>query len=93
MDESVSFIKKADKTIWKGMYCMTLNDIQAIPRDYLVPSDICEYLGCSQYSINIQAQKEPEKLGFPVIVMGSRVRIPKKAFIHFCTYGRKGMTP
>lgn len=31
---------------------------------------------------------DPNKLGFPVIVTGTRVRIPKYGFIHFCKYGR-----
>ena len=41
-------------------------------------------LRCDSQSINLQAKEDPSKLGFPVIVMGSRVRIPKAGFIKFC---------
>ena len=59
----------------------TLDDIKAIPKETLIPKDICGYLACSQYTINCQAQHAPEKLGFPVSVMGSRIKIPKAGFI------------
>jgi hypothetical protein len=62
---------------------MTLDDIEKINKQFLVPTDVAPYLGVHPYSINVQAQKDPSKLGFPVIVMGSRVKIPKLAFIKF----------
>ena len=61
----------------------TLQEIKDCPKEILVPSDIEGLLGCEHYSINIQAHEDPSKLGFPVIVMGRRVRIPKAGFIRF----------
>ena len=38
--------------------------------------------------IRHQAQNDPDKLGFPVVVAGTRVRIPKEGFLYFCRFGR-----
>lgn len=62
----------------------TLEEIEACPKTVLVPTDVAGYLGCEPYSINVAAKTAPELLGFPVIVMGSRVRIPKAGFVRFC---------
>ncbi|MEG0778796.1 MAG: hypothetical protein RSG55_08115 [Oscillospiraceae bacterium] len=67
---------------------MTIADIEKIDKNMLVATDIAPYLECNDGLIRLQAQNEPEKLGFPVIVMGTRVKIPKDGFIHYCRYGR-----
>jgi len=72
---------------------MTLEDIEKIPKTMLLATDIAPYLGCDDGLIRLQAQKDPSKLGFPVIVMGSRVKIPKEGFIHYCRYGRMVYQP
>lgn len=59
----------------------TLDEIKALPVEVLLPKHIYKFLGCAQYAINCQAQNDPEKLGYPVSVAGSRVRIPKAGFI------------
>lgn len=38
-------------------------------------------LGCDPNSLRFAARQRPELLGFPVIVMGHRVRIPRLPFI------------
>ena len=70
---------------------MTLLDIEKNPKTFLLAADISDYLGADPSTIRWQAQNEPEKLGFPVIVAGSRVKIPKDAFVFFCKYGRPVM--
>ena len=65
-----------------------LEEIRALPKEMLIPKDVCGYLGCKMYAINCQAQHDPEKLGFPVTIMGTRVRIPKAGFIAWAE-GRK----
>ena len=67
---------------------MTLADIEAMDKDILAANDIAPYLGCDGNIIRWQAHNEPEKLGFPVIVAKSRVKIPKDGFVFFCKYGR-----
>lgn len=65
--------------------CMkTLQEIRECGKEFLVPEDIKGVLRCDGQTINLQAQADPSKLGFPVIVMGSRVRIPTAAFLRFC---------
>ena len=67
---------------------MTLEDLEKIDKNFLTPKDISKFLGCDQYTINLQAQADKEKLGFPVVVTASRVRIPKEGFIFWYKYGK-----
>lgn len=62
---------------------MTLLDLEKLDKPMLTVKDIAPLLGANPYSIHCQAQANPKKLGFPVIVMGRRVRIPKEGFIKF----------
>lgn len=72
---------------------MTLKEIEELPGEYLLPKHIAAVLDCDQYTVNCAAQTEPDKLGFPVIVTGARVRIPKAGFIHFMKYGKPSSDP
>lgn len=67
---------------------MTLADIEKIPKEILVATDIAPYLGADPGVIRWQARNEPDKLGFPVIVAKSRVKVPKVGFITFCKRGK-----
>lgn len=67
---------------------MTLKDIEQIDRELLTCEDVAEFIGTNPQSIRSQAQASAEKLGFPVIVIGSRIRIPKDGFLYFMRYGR-----
>lgn len=67
----------------------TLQEIKECPKAYLVPKDVAPFLRCDPYSINLAARQDPKALGFPVILMGSRVRIPKDGFVAFWE-GRAG---
>ena len=62
---------------------MTLSEIKVSTEVTLKPTDVAEVLGCGAHTIRVQAHEYPENLGFPVIVTGSRVRIPRKAFLRF----------
>lgn len=59
----------------------TLEDIEAIDKPMLVPTDICKYLGCSAYTINVATRDGKNPFPFPVIRLGTRVKIPKEPFI------------
>ena len=72
------------RTIETKLKPRTIEEIEALPKTMLVPADVSGYLQCDTYSINIAARDNPEALGFPVIKMGSRVRIPKEGFVRFC---------
>lgn len=62
---------------------MTIREIIESDKDYLTPLEISEVFGADPQVIRAQARKDPSKLGFPVVVMGSRTKIPRKQFIKF----------
>lgn len=64
----------------------TLQEIENCGKAMLTPSDVAPYLGCEAYSITLQARKNPLALGFPVIVTGTRTRIPREGFVNFCRW-------
>lgn len=65
------------------MECMTLAELEALPTEVLTCQQIAPILGANPATIHGQATERPELLGFPVIVAGRRVRIPKAAFLRF----------
>ena len=62
---------------------MTIAEIRNSKKTVLTPNDICEVLSCRRYEINLQAHNDPSKLGFPVSIVGKRVKIPREAFLRF----------
>ena len=61
----------------------TLQEVEACTEEFLTPKDVGKVLGCSDQAIRVQANRCPERLGFPVSVIGTRVKIPKEAFLRF----------
>ena len=62
---------------------MTLNEIKASDKTVLTPGDIAEVLDADPQDIRVQAKQAPERLGFNVAVVGSRVKIPRLGFIRW----------
>ena len=62
---------------------MTLEELEALPVSVLTCAQIAPVLKADAYTIHETAIQRPDLLGFPVNVMGRRVRIPKAAFIRF----------
>ena len=60
---------------------MTLEQLEAMDKEMLVPKDIAPILGCAPYAINVATQNGKNPFPFPIIRMGTRVRIPKRPFI------------
>lgn len=69
---------------------MTLQEIENLDRDILIPADIAEVLECDPQFIRIAARRNPEQLGFPVSVVGKRTKIPRIPFIRFMRGEVKG---
>lgn len=63
----------------------TLDDIRDLNQDVITPAQAAPVLGADPQHIRLAARKEPGLLGFPVIVIGSRVKIPRLPFIAFIT--------
>lgn len=66
----------------------TLEEIEAIPCEVLTCLQVSRVLCAGSYCLHQQAMKDPAKLGFPVIVHGTRVKIPKQPFIKFMKEGK-----
>lgn len=64
---------------------MTFDEILECKKDCLTPADVAPVIGCDPYTINICARDCPERLGFPIIMLGKRVKIPRLAFVAFMT--------
>lgn len=62
---------------------MSVEEMKGLSKDYLTPKDIAGCLGCTAYAVNQQAAADASKLGFPVVIIGKRVKIPREAFIRF----------
>lgn len=62
---------------------MTLDELREYPREYLTPAQVAQILGCDPQDIRLQAHRCPEKLGFNVAVIGTRVKVPRLAFIRW----------
>ena len=80
----VSYFEKLRK---RNMHIQALNSYRKENRmekvEMLTPADIAPILGVDPQSIRLQAKDDPKKLGFPVVVIGSRTMIPKKLFFEF----------
>lgn len=68
---------------------MSIADIERIPRDYLTPSEVAAVLHCDPQDVRVAARQHPELLGFNVTIIGTRVKIPKMAFLRWMT-GKEG---
>lgn len=68
---------------------MTLESVKSMTDEVITPAVASELLGCDPQWLRIAARTRPDLLGFPVIVMGSRVKIPRRAFIRFME-GKQG---
>lgn len=66
---------------------MTYQEILESNKDFLIPKDVAPVLNCDPYNINVQAKEDPSKLGFPIVIIGTRIRIPRLAFIRWMNYG------
>ena len=62
---------------------MTLEDVKAMERDAITPAIAAQVLGCDPHWIRAAAHQDRSLLGFPVVVLNSRIKIPRMAFIRF----------
>ena len=66
---------------------MTLDELEALPGEVLTCQQIAPVIGANPDTIRGQARERPELLGFPVIICGNRIKIPKKPFLQFMRTG------
>ena len=75
--------RKATRMITLRKCGMTVDEIKSSSQRWLTPADIAPILECDPNLIRRQAQTNPELLGFPVVVLCSRVKILRKGFLEF----------
>ena len=63
-----------------------LHRIMASTDVYISVSDAARILHCDPQCIRVQARTNPEMLGYPVIIIGRRVRIPRIPFLRYLGY-------
>ena len=60
----------------------TLQDLeQRVDTEFFTPQDVSFVLKTDPQTIRICARQRPELLGFPVILIGNRVKIPRIPFL------------
>lgn len=62
---------------------MTLDEIRITEKVWLTPDDVSGVLECNPQAIRSQAHDDPSKLGFPVTVIGTRVKINRNLFLAY----------
>ena len=62
---------------------LTLKDIKQMDKDIITPAEAAQVVGCDPQWIRLAAREKPEQLGFPVIIVRSRIKIPRMAFIKY----------
>lgn len=67
----------------KGEICMTLEEIKASPKIFLIPADIAPILQTDPHTIRCTARQRPDLLGFEFTFTGNRMKIPRIAFLRW----------
>ena len=62
---------------------MTLEELERKPTNILTCAEVAPLLSCNPWTLHEQAIENPYALGFPVVIVKRRVKIPKQAFIRF----------
>ena len=64
-----------------------LEAIKAMDDVMITPAQAAPAIGCDPHWIRIMARTRPDQLGFPVVIMRSRTKIPRLPFIRFVEGG------
>ena len=67
---------------------MTLQDIENMSAEFLTADDIAKHLGVDPHRLRLQAETDPDKLGFATVRYGHKTLFPRRAYIYFQKYGR-----
>lgn len=66
---------------------MTIEEIKSSQEMWLTPAEIADVLETDPNTIRRQAQDDPSKLGFPVVVLCTRVKVNRRGFLRFIGEG------
>jgi len=62
---------------------VTIKELRSSDKTFLTPADVAPALGSDPQTIRLQARADAGKLGFPVTVIGNRIKIPRKPFLEY----------
>lgn len=62
---------------------MTLREIREETKEMLTPQDIADVLGSDPATIRETAKQRPDLIGFRFCFIGTRMKIPRAAFIRW----------
>lgn len=62
----------------------TLAEVELCSKEMLTAEEVAPIFGADAHSIRLQAHADPKLLGFPVVVIGNRVHIPREGLLRFC---------
>lgn len=62
---------------------MTLEEIKRSDKAFLTAADVAEVLRSDAQGIRYMAQHDPEALGFPVVRIRTRTKIPRVPFLRY----------
>lgn len=62
---------------------MTVEELKATDSMFVYPQDIAPLLGCDPHKIRVTAKTNPRMLGFPVTIVGRRVKIWRIPFLRY----------
>lgn len=65
----------------------TLEELEDYNKETITPEIAAGIIGCNPQTIRSQAQADAGALGFPVIILGRTVKIPRRGFLYFMQYG------
>lgn len=71
---------------------MTIAEIKASDKPLLFPADIAGVLQMDAQAVRDTAAKDPDALGFPVIRIGTRTKIPRIPFLRYLGYDTEEAT-
>lgn len=66
---------------------LSIEYFRSLSRMFLLPEEVAPILECTPQSIRVAARQRPELLGFPTIIIGNRVKIPRIPFLNLMTGG------
>ena len=68
---------------------MTIEELKCSNKNILTPGDIAPILECDANTIRYQARQDIKQLGFPASKIGTRIKIPRQAFIDWYEGNKK----